>query len=98
MSDYRRRALRLLPWVCAKCGREFTGKNLHRLTVHHKDHDHTNNPRDGSNWELLCIYCHDDEHSRKDVADSYAPAEPRQRKPPSTYRPFEGLDELLKEE
>ncbi|QTG90742.1 HNH endonuclease, partial [Vibrio furnissii] len=26
------------------------------------DHDHTNNPEDGSNWELLCLYCHDHEH------------------------------------
>jgi hypothetical protein len=23
-----------------------------------------NNPPDGSNWENLCVYCHDDEHSR----------------------------------
>lgn len=27
--------------------------------MHHIDHDHTNNPEDGSNWELLCLYCHD---------------------------------------
>jgi len=33
------------------------------LTVHHRDHNHDNNPKDGSNWEWLCIYCHDNEHS-----------------------------------
>ena len=51
--DYRKRALKILPWICASCAREFTGKNLRQLTVHHKDHDHTNNPADGSNWEIL---------------------------------------------
>jgi hypothetical protein len=24
-----------------------------------------NNPPDGSNWENLCVYCHDDEHHRE---------------------------------
>ncbi len=62
--EYRERALKILPWVCANCGREFTGKKLRELTVHHKDHNYKNNPPDGSNWELLCIYCHDNEHSR----------------------------------
>ena len=28
-----------------------------------------NNPPDGSNWENLCIYCHDDEHSRGLLGD-----------------------------
>ena len=23
-----------------------------------------NNPPDDSNWELLCVYCHDNEHAR----------------------------------
>jgi hypothetical protein len=32
--------------------------------VHHRNHDHDFNPPDGSNWELLCVYCHDNEHSR----------------------------------
>ena len=58
-STYRERALKMYPWVCAHCGREFGGKRLKELTVHHKDHNHDNNPPDGSNWELLCIYCHD---------------------------------------
>ncbi|HEX4944844.1 MAG TPA: YajD family HNH nuclease, partial [Usitatibacteraceae bacterium] len=33
--------------------------------VHHRDHNHDNNPPDGSNWELLCVYCHDNEHQRQ---------------------------------
>jgi 5-methylcytosine-specific restriction endonuclease McrA len=95
-EGYRRRALKILPWVCARCGRSFTGKKLHQLTVHHKDPDHTNTPADGSNWELLCIYCHDDEHSRREVAEAYgAPATGRKTEP-STYKPFADLDKLLK--
>ena len=61
---YRERALTLFPHVCASCGREFSGRRLRELTVHHKDHDHENNPPDGSNWELLCLYCHDHEHEK----------------------------------
>lgn len=64
LKSYREQSLRIHPWVCARCGREFTIKNLHLLTVHHKDHNHDNNPPDGSNWENLCVYCHDNEHSR----------------------------------
>ncbi|MDQ7059095.1 MAG: YajD family HNH nuclease [Ghiorsea sp.] len=63
-QNYRERALKIYPWVCGRCARDFTGKNLRELTVHHKDHNHNNNPADGSNWELLCIYCHDNEHQR----------------------------------
>ena len=63
--DYRRASLAIHPHVCARCGREFESSNLHLLTVHHKDGNHDNNPRDGSNWENLCVYCHEDEHSRE---------------------------------
>ena len=63
-SGYRERALKMYPWVCGRCGREFTRSNLRELTVHHRNHDHDFNPPDGSNWELLCVYCHDNEHSR----------------------------------
>ncbi len=62
-SGYREKALKIYPWVCGRCSREFVYSNLRELTVHHIDHDHTNNPEDGSNWELLCLYCHDHEHS-----------------------------------
>jgi hypothetical protein len=63
-QGYREQSLRIHPWVCGRCGREFTRENLHELTVHHKDHNHNNNPPDGSNWENLCLYCHDNEHQR----------------------------------
>ncbi len=63
-SGYREKALKIYPWVCGRCSREFVYSNLRELTVHHIDHDHTNNPEDGSNWELLCLYCHDHEHSK----------------------------------
>ena len=86
-QSYRARALQSSPWVCAHCGREFDGKKLNHLTVHHKDHNHHNNPPDGSNWELLCLYCHDNEHQRDQVGsgpnESLASREPR-----STLHPF----------
>lgn len=63
-QGYREQALKLYPWVCGRCARTFTRENLHELTVHHRNHNHDDNPPDGSNWELLCLYCHDNEHSR----------------------------------
>ena len=96
-KSYREQALKLFPWVCGRCGREFSGKKLRELTVHHKDHDHNNNPADGSNWELLCLYCHDNEHARQDVAGAYGEAAPGEEdEPPATYRPFADLAEMLK--
>lgn len=68
-QTYRTRSLELHGWICAKCAREFDESNLHLLTVHHKDGNHNHNPPDGSNWENLCAYCHDDEHSREILAD-----------------------------
>ena len=96
-QTYRAKALKIYPWICARCGREFTGKKVRELTVHHKDHNHDNNPPDGSNWELLCIYCHDNEHSRDQVAEWYDEATPDSEQAPSlTHRPFAGLEDLLK--
>ncbi len=63
-QSYREQALKIYPWICGRCAREFTRANLRELTVHHRDHNHDNNPPDGSNWELLCLYCHDNEHQR----------------------------------
>jgi hypothetical protein len=95
---YRERALKIFPWICARCGREFSGKRLRELTVHHKDHNHDNNPPDGSNWELLCLYCHDNEHSKYLDAQWYDTKTPgKEKEPPSTYKAFAGLDALLKE-
>jgi hypothetical protein len=68
-NDYREQSLKIHGLICAKCAREFDHSNRHLLTVHHKDGNHNNNPQDGSNWENLCIYCHDDEHSRGLLGD-----------------------------
>jgi len=68
-QGYRERSLALHGWICGKCAREFDASNLHLLTVHHRDGNHHNNPPDGSNWENLCAYCHDDEHSRNVLAE-----------------------------
>ncbi len=70
-TTYREKALKMFPWVCGHCGRDFKASRLKELTVHHKDHNHNNNPEDGSNWELLCRYCHDNIHSRSEVAKFY---------------------------
>lgn len=68
-EGYRERSLTIHGWICAKCGREFDRSELYLLTVHHKDGNHSHNPPDGSNWENLCIYCHEDEHSRGMLGD-----------------------------
>lgn len=93
---YRDQALKLFPWVCGRCGREFSGKRLRELTVHHKDHNHSNNPPDGSNWELLCIYCHENEHARQRDAEGRSPVE--KEVAPATHNPFAGLAGLLKKD
>lgn len=68
-QDYRERALAIYGLICGRCGREFTEKNRHLLTIHHRDGNHNYNPPDGSNWEPLCVYCHDDIHSREILGD-----------------------------
>jgi 5-methylcytosine-specific restriction endonuclease McrA len=99
-KGYRAQALKIYPPICALCGREFSGRKLRDLTVHHKDHNHDNNPPDGSNWELLCLYCHENEHSRNAVAAAYEESSlttpNKEEAPPSGFRPFVGLDALLR--
>jgi 5-methylcytosine-specific restriction endonuclease McrA len=97
-AGYRERAFKLFPTICARCGREFSGKRLRELTVHHKDHNHDNNPPDGSNWELLCVYCHDNEHGRDAVADAYDGHAAEESRPQEGLgdNPFAGLADLLK--
>ena len=68
-EDYRERSLAIHGLICARCAREFDESSRHLLTVHHKDGNHQNNPPDGSNWENLCIYCHEDIHSRGLLGD-----------------------------
>jgi hypothetical protein len=94
---YRDRALKILLWICAWRGREFSSRKLHELTVHHKDRNHNDNPPDGSNWELLCLYCHDSEHSRSlDREASSETAARDEQDPPATYKPFANLETLAK--
>jgi len=103
-KGYREQALKLFPWICGRCAREFDRTNVHQLTVHHRDHDHHNNPPDGSNWELLCVYCHDNEHSRELEAAAGAAAggaagdatSSGVAAPNATHKPFADLEKLLK--
>ena len=98
LKGYRERSLKIHPWVCARCGREFNHKNIHMLTVHHKDHDHDNNPPDGSNWENLCIYCHDNEHRRYLDHDEGGNVQVSDEEDSSvTHKPFAALENMLKE-
>lgn len=95
--DYREQALKLFPWICGRCMREFNRQNLHELTVHHRNHNHDDNPPDGSNWELLCLYCHDNEHQRyEEAAAAQGGIEHSSRSPSSaTFSPFADLKSLL---
>jgi hypothetical protein len=78
VSDYRARSLARHGWICARCAREFDEKTLHLLTVHHKDGNHDNNPPDGSNWENLCVDCHEAEHTKGLLGD-YLSGAPRKK-------------------
>jgi cytochrome c553 len=84
-ASYRERSLALHGLVCGRCGREFDAAHRHLLTVHHKDGNHRNNPPDGSNWENLCVYCHEDEHSRGLLGD-YLAGEAADREAVVVYR------------
>lgn len=94
-QGYREQALKLYPWICGRCSREFTRTNLRELTVHHRNHDHDFNPEDGSNWELLCLYCHDNEHQRQ-LEQAQGSSAGSGAGPTATHRPFEKLEALLK--
>lgn len=95
-KGYRERALKIYPWICGRCAREFTVANLRELTVHHRDHNHDNNPADGSNWELLCVYCHDNEHQRQIEADRGLTNTQSKLGGGATHNPFAALESLLK--
>lgn len=96
-AGYREQALKLFPHVCGRCSREFEGKKLRELTVHHRDHNHDYNPPDGSNWELLCLYCHDHEHTRgiQEQRSQDGPVD-RQSRPTLAHSPFAGLGDKFK--
>ncbi len=95
-KGYREQALKMYPWVCGRCGREFTRANLQELTVHHRNHNHDDNPADGSNWELLCVYCHDNEHSRYIDHTGISAASAEEAPAAATSNPFANLKALLK--
>jgi len=91
-QGYREQALKIYPWVCGRCARTFTRANLRELTVHHRNHDHDDNPPDGSNWELLCLYCHDNEHQRQaEAAAGTAGSGRADAGPTATHSPFADL-------
>ena len=93
-KSYREQALKMYPWICGRCRREFTRQNLSELTVHHRDHNHDYNPPDGSNWELLCLYCHDNEHQRQ--LEANGAGEQQKQTQTATSRPFADLKKMLK--
>ncbi len=92
-EGYRAQALKLFPWVCGRCARTFSHGNLQLLEVHHKNSNHDDNPADGSNWELLCTYCHENEHSK--VRDAAGRTDAGNFSPPSTFNPFADLKAKL---
>ncbi len=96
---YREQALKLYPWICGRCGREFNRSNLRELTVHHKNHDHDYNPEDGSNWELLCLYCHDNEHQRytEELANHGIELLDGKHEE-ATHNPFSNLKDMLEKD
>jgi len=92
-AGYRAQALKLFPWVCGGCARTFSHSNLQLLEVHHKNGNHDDNPPDGSNWELLCTYCHEHEHSKLKDMDGRSDTESVLSA--STFNPFANLKELM---
>jgi uncharacterized metal-binding protein YceD (DUF177 family) len=96
-QSYRGQALKMYPWICGRCAREFTHKTVAELTVHHKNHNHDDNPADGSNWELLCLYCHDNEHSRYEETRFGSASASKSTSATVTHNPFANLKDLIKE-
>lgn len=95
-KTYREQALKLYPWICGRCEREFTRANLSELTVHHRNHNHDDNPADGSNWELLCLFCHDNEHQRQLEAQGQSSSGMSEKTANgATHNPFADLKTLL---
>ena len=94
-KGYREQALKMYPHICGRCSREFNHKNLSELTVHHRDHNHDNNPSDGSNWELLCLYCHDNEHQRQLEAHQGNKSTTENKSAGATHNPFADLKSML---
>lgn len=97
-KSYREKALKLYPWICGRCAREFNHSNLTELTVHHRNHQHDDNPENGSNWELLCLYCHDNEHARYEEQVRYGSTASTvdSQSAEATFNPFAELRNIMK--
>ena len=52
-QSYREQALKLYPWICGRCAREFTRTNLQQLTVHHRPYDPTKSSSHPPSEEVL---------------------------------------------
>jgi len=94
-KGYREQALKLYPWICGRCQREFTRANLAELTVHHRDHDHDNNPSNGGNWELLCLFFFFYEHKRYLENAGTSSTATENSTTTATHNPFADLKDLL---
>ncbi len=94
-KSYRGQALKMYPHICGRCAREFTNANLSELTVHHRNHNHDDNPSDGSNWELLCLYCHDNEHQRFEETRFGSNSDNSTNAPLGSHNPFANLKSML---
>lgn len=96
-QSYRGQALKMYPWICGRCAREFNHKNLSELTVHHRNHNHDDNPPDGSNWELLCLYCHDNEHQKyEEMRFGSSKTNVSTNKSSGNHNPFANLKDLMR--
>jgi len=62
-GGYREQALKIYPGSAGAAPRVTRAQRYANWTST-TGHNHDNNPPDGSNWELLCLYCHDNEHQR----------------------------------
>jgi hypothetical protein len=96
-NGYRARALKMYPWICGRCSREFSRENLQELTVHHRDHNHDKNPQDCTNWELIFVYCHDNEHSRYTDA-GFGDSGTDKPTDAVTHNPFADLASMMKKD
>lgn len=68
---YCEKVFKFFFWVCGCCLWEFVYFNLCELMVYYIDYDYFNNLEDGSNWEMLCLYCYDYEYFKYIEVDQY---------------------------
>lgn len=54
--------LKMYLWICGCCVCEFDCSNVQQFIVYYCNYNYDDNFVDGSNWELLCVYCYDNEY------------------------------------